>query len=782
MKNLSFRHAASPTAMVFGLAMAALATPAMASDAAADAADATTQSAGVEDDLHNRQTATDGTILVSAGGLRELDLLAGTSVLEAREIQRDAINGQIGDLLSKLPGVSSTSFAPGASRPVLRGQQGERVRVLIDGLGTLDVSNTSPDHAVTIEPITLERIEVLRGPAVLLYGSQAIGGAVNAIDKRIPTRMPEEDFHFDGFAGIDSASFMRTAAGSLDVGLTSNLVLHVDGSWRKADDMRIGGFQIARGLRGELLEEAAEEEAKGDFEEAAELREIANRRGRVPNSDVESWTANAGLGLILGQSTFGVAVGYYETDYGVIKRPGLKHDHGHGGHGHGGHGHSHGGHGHGHGGHSHGGHGHGGHSHGDGDDEIVRIGLQQFRTDLKGDIYLGGGAFERLRLRAGYSDYTHTEFEGGEIGTVFDSKSIEARAELVQNTGGILRGVTGLQFMHRDFDAEGAEAYVPRNLTDQFAVFTLQEYGNGPFQLEASARAEFTKVRSPGAMGHGHGHEHGHGHGHGHGHDHHDDGPFDRSFQTFSGAVGLVYQGIEGVRMGLNASRVERAPSAEELLSDGPHFATQAFEIGDRDLRVERAWGLEAYARGKIGAGTFSVAAFRQWFDNYIFLTETGDMDDGLPVFRYRQSDANFWGAEAELSYPLIDTGSYRLLTDLRASYVEADLANGENVPRIPPLQLLGALEAQTDSFDLRGEVQWFGKQDRVAPFETETDSFALVNAMIAWRPFEANRNVTVLLAADNIFDVVGRRHASFTKDFIPLMGRNFRASVRMSF
>ena len=342
MKNLSFRHAASPTAMVFGLAMAALASPAMASDAAADAADATTQSAGVEDDLHNRQTATDGTILVSAGGLRELDLLAGTSVLEAREIQRDAINGQIGDLLSKLPGVSSTSFAPGASRPVLRGQQGERVRVLIDGLGTLDVSNTSPDHAVTIEPITLERIEVLRGPAVLLYGSQAIGGAVNAIDKRIPTRMPEEDFHFDGFAGIDSASFMRTAAGSLDVGLTSNLVLHVDGSWRKADDMRIGGFQIARGLRGELLEEAAEEEAKGDFEEAAELREIANRRGRVPNSDVESWTANAGLGLILGQSTFGVAVGYYETDYGVIKRPGLKHDHGHGGHGHGGHGHGHG--------------------------------------------------------------------------------------------------------------------------------------------------------------------------------------------------------------------------------------------------------------------------------------------------------------------------------------------------------------------------------------------------------------------------------------------------------
>lgn len=726
MKTLSLRHAASPAALVLSLALAA--TPVLAANAAdTAAADDAAQAPQVEDDVHNRQTARDGSIIVSAAGVREFDLLAGTSVLEMREIQREAVNGQIGDLLAKLPGVSSTSFAPGSSRPVLRGQQGERVRVLVDGLGTMDVSNTSVDHAVTIEPITLERVEVLRGPAVLLYGSQAIGGAVNVIDKRIPTRMPDEDFHLDALAGIDSASDMRNAAASLDVGLTNNLVLHVDGSWRKSGDLRIGGFQVAPGLRAELLEEAAEKDALGEPEEAAEFREAADQRDFVPNSDVESWTVNAGLGLILGQSTFGFAVGYYNTDYGVIKRPGLKEEKEEGA------------------------------EEEEEGDETVRIGLEQFRADLKGDIFLGDGAIERLKLRVGYSDYTHTEFEGGEVGTVFDSKSIEARAELVQNAAGVLRGATGVQFMHRDFDAEGAEAYVPANLTDQFAIFTLQEYGNGPFQLEASARAEFTSVTSQPVA-------------------------FDRSFETFSGALGLVYQGVEGVRMGINASRVERAPSAEELLSDGPHFATQAFEIGDRDLRVERAWGIEAFARGKVGAGTFSLAAYRQWFDNYIFLAETDQEEDGLPVFLYRQSDANFWGAEAELNYPLIDTGSYRLMTDLRASYVEADLTNGENVPRIPPLSLLGALEAQTDQFDLRGEVQWFAKQDRVAAFESETDSFALVNAMVAWRPFAENRNVTLLVAADNIFDVVGRRHASFTKDFIPLMGRNFRASVRMSF
>lgn len=733
MNNRKIRLATSRLALATVLGLAVTATPALADgDASEVQAQSSAQQPEVDDDVHNRQSDTAGNIIVSASGLRELDVLAGTSVLEIREIQRDAVTGQIGELLTKIPGVSATSFAPGSSRPILRGQQGERVRVLVDGVGTADVSNTSVDHATTIEPITVERIEVLRGPAVLLYGSQAIGGAVNVIDKRIPTRMPDEDFHLDAFGGVDSATNLRTGAASLDVGIGSNLVFHVDGSWRKTGNADIGGFQLSRELREELLEEAAEKDGKGEPEEAEEFREAAAQRGFIPNSDMESWTLNAGLGLILGESTFGAAVGWYDTNYGVIKRPGLKHEHGG--------------------------------EEGEAEEkeekkeENVRIDLQQFRADFKGDVYLGEGTFERLKLRVGYSDYTHTEFEGlGEVGTVFDATSVEARAELVQNTGGSLRGSTGLQYLHRDFFAVGEEAYVPPNLTDQVAIFTLQEYGTGPFQIEAAARGEFTTVKAQ-TLG------------------------IERDFETFSGALGLVYEGVEGVRIGINGSRVERAPSAEELFSDGPHIATQAFEIGDADLRTERAWGLEAYARGQLGAGTFNLTAYRQWFDNYIFLEETGLEEDDLPVFQYLQQDADFWGVEAELNYPLVDTEGFRLLTDLRASYVEAELADGTAVPRIPPLSLLGALEAQTDAFDVRGEVKWFGEQDRVTAFETPTDSFTLVNALIAWRPFAENRNVTVQLAADNIFDVNGRRHASFTKDFVPLIGRNFRASVRLSF
>ncbi len=730
MKTLTSRIALA-SALSIGLA----ASPAFAENGAADEQQQGSETGSseerVEDDLHTRQVDYQGNIIVSAEGLRQLDILAGTSVLEANEIQRN-LNGQIGEVLTKLPGVSASGFAPGASRPVLRGFQGERVRVLVDGLGTADVSNTSVDHATTIDPLTAERIEVLRGPAVLLYGSQAIGGAVNVIDKRIPTRIPDEKIHFDALAAVDTATNLRSGGASVDLPIGSNFVFHVDGSWRETEDLEIAGFQISDELRAEILEEAAEEEAEGELEEAAEFREAADQRGFVPNSASEAWTVNAGFGVILGESTFGASIGWYDTNYGVPGRPGTEHAHGEEGE-------------------------EGEEEEEEEGEEIVTIDLEQFRADFKADIALGDRFFSKLKARVGYSDYTHTELEGEEVGTVFDSESIEARVELVQQQAGPWRGSTGIQYLHRDFFAEGAEAYVPPNLTDQFAIFTLQEFGAGPFQLEAAARFETTDVEAP-PIG------------------------IQRDFQTFSGALGFIYEGDNALRAGINVSRAERAPSAEELFSDGPHIATQAFEIGDPNLETESAWGVEGFVRGQVAGATFSLAVFNQWFDDYIYLTETGNEEDGLPVFVYLQQDADYFGFEGEVSFPLFDTGTFGLIADLRASYVEAELGDGTAVPRIPPLSLLGALEAQSSAFDIRGEVQWFAAQEEVAAFETATDDFAFVNFLVAWRPLPNNENVTVQLAADNVFDVSGRRHASFTKDFVPLAGRNFKASVRLSF
>lgn len=666
--------------------------------------------------------------MVSAHGLKQLDLLAGTSVLTGDELQRNQ-SGQIGEVLAKLPGVSASGFAPGASRPILRGFSGERVRVLIDGLGTIDASNTSDDHGVTIDPLTAERIEVLRGPAVLLYGSQAIGGAVNVIDKRIPRRVPTEPLHIDGLASFDSVNDQVQLGGSVDAPLGGGFVFHADGSWRDSGDLSIPGYVVSAPLRADLLADAAEEESEGHADEAAELREVAGQQHVLPNSAATSWTASTGIAFFAGESTLGASASWYDSRYGVPERPGAGHAHEEG-------------------------------EGGEAEEEEhgpVSIDMHQFRADLRGELALGDGFLDRLVTRVGYSDYTHTEFEGDEVGTVFDVSGIEARAEFVQRPMGALTGSFGVQYYFRDFDAIGAEAFVAPNRTDQFGIFTLQEFGVGPIEIEAGGRFERTSVRAP-SLG------------------------LDRDFSAFSGAIGLGYNLADNLRAGVNFSRAQRAPSGEELFANGPHVATQAFEIGDPDLKMERAWGVEGYLRGRLGPADVSLAVYRNWFDDYIYLAQTGEEEDGLPVFAFLQGGADHFGVEGEISLPLYSQDGFTLRTDLRGDYTRAELDDGTPLPRIPPLSLLGALEAQTDAIDARVEVEWFAAQDRVAPFETPSEDFAFVNASLAWKPVRGNNSVTLLAQADNIFDVEGRRHASLTKDFVPLPGRNFKLSARFSF
>lgn len=711
-------HIAIATALAFSLSAA----PAFAEDNSED---------GVGQDPHDR-----GEILVSAEALKDLDFIAGQDVLDQGDIQRD-IDGQLGEVLAKVPGVSATSFAPGASRPILRGQDGERVRILIDGLGTADVGNTSADHATTIDPLTVERIEVLRGPTALLFGSQAIGGVVNVIDRRIPVAVPENGLYVEGLTAFDTASDLRSGGVSLDAALSDQFVVHIDGSYRETDDLEIPGFQLSDDLRADLLGDAAEEEEEGEFEEAEELREAANQRGFIPNSATQTWTASGGATLFQGDSSFGASISYYDTDYGLVSNPEGGHHHGEEEEGE-----------------------EGGEEEEEEGEETVSIGLEQLRLDWRADIALGDGFFSRLKLRGGYSDYTHTEFEGVEVGTVFDTETVEMRAELIQSGGGVI----GAQFNSRDFEAVGEEAFVAPNETTQFALFSVQEYDLGGVELEAAGRYENVSVES-------------------------DSFGVDRTFNLFSGAVSAVLGGNGDARYGVTLSRSERAPAGEELFANGPHIATQTFEIGDPNLDSESATGVEAFLRADSGGFTFNASVYYQSFSDYIYLSPTDREEGELPVFEFLQSDADFFGFEAALIAPLVEKDEFTLTADLRASYVDGSLdddvgvtdGNG-NVPRIPPVSLLGALDAEMGQFELRGEVEWYGAQNDIAAFETETDGFTFVNLYASWRPIADNRNVVVQLAGENLFATTGRRHTSFTKEFVPLAGRNIRASVRFGF
>jgi iron complex outermembrane receptor protein len=652
-------------------------------------------------------------IIVTAPFERDrADVLSGTSVVAGTELTRD-LRPTIGDTLAHQPGVSATSFGPNASRPILRGFQGERVRVLTDGIGSIDVSNTSVDHAVVINQLTADRIEVLRGPAALLFGSSAIGGVVNVIDSRIPRRVPDEVVHIDGLATYASAADERSASGTVDVPVAGKLVFHVDGSYSKTGDLSTGGFSLSPAVRLQAL-------ASPD----SGIRALAALRDTLANSAARTWDVGAGAALITDGGNLGFNVSHYNSLYGVPPRYSLDPAV---------------------------------------DAELIRLKVAQTRVDGRAEINVGGALLDKIRFRGSFADYKHSEIDPtGAIGTTFLNKGWEGRLELVQAKHGAWQGASGAQVAIRDFNVIGDEAFVPKNTTNQTGLFTLQSFDLGPFKAELGARYEHTRIEADASTAIG-------------------SPAYLRSFDAFSGSLGASYALIPALKIGLSGSHTERAPGAEELFANGPHAGTQAFEIGGPNFVKETSNGVEVTLRGAGDGYSFSLAAYHNWFDNYIYEVETGAVRNGLPVFQSFQAPARYFGVEGEASVKLAQIGDYALNIDGVGDYTRGTVTGRGPVPRIPPLRFLGGLEAQSDKIDARGEIEWTADQNRVAAFETPTKGYTMVNASLAWHPRGKGDRASIVLSANNIFDVEARRHASFLKDFAPLSGRDIRVSARFA-
>lgn len=676
-----------------------------------------------------------GDIIITAPVLTsERDVLQGTSVVTGEELTRD-IRSTVGETLARQPGVSATSFGPNASRPILRGFQGERVRVLTDGIGSIDVSNTSVDHAVIIDPLLAERIEVLRGPSALLFGSSAVGGVVNVIDTRIPRRIPENGFRVDGRAAYGSAADERSGGVAGDVALGDKFVLHADGSYLKTGDLRIGrGYLLSPAARAAALSQVGR--PQDPDEDPIDFAASANLRGRIPNTAAETWTAGVGASLITDTGMLGISYGHYDSLYGVPIRYATEIGQ---------------------------------------EQEAPRLDVVQNRVDLRAEVQTGGGFLDRIRLRAGHADYRHFELEpDGEVGTAFYNKGTEARLELVQARRGGWQGASGVQYFNRTFQAIGDEAFIPKAETNQIGLFTLQQFDLGGVKAEGGLRYELTDHATRVVAG---------------------DTRFfsgKRNFETLSGSLGASVEIAPDVRLGINGSRTARAPSAEELFANGPHAGTQAYELGNPNFRTEKSWGLEATLHAHGDGFSFDASAYHSWFSNYIFENQTeqavceaaaapSGRDVDLPCFAYAQADARYYGFEADASLRLAQIGSYAINADVLGDYVRATVTGSGPVPRIPPLRLLGGIEAQGPKLTARAEVEHAFSQDRVAAFETPTDGYTLVNASLSFKPFENDRTI-LMLSANNIFDQLARRHPSVLKDFAPLSGRDLRATVRFGF
>ena len=674
-------------------------------------------------DPHGKAHANDDGIVVVGHPPVDFNLLNSTSTLEGDKLDV-SLRGQLGETLASLPGVSATSFTPGASRPVLRGFDGDRIRVLTDGIGAIDASSVSADHAVVFDALTVDHIDVLHGPAVLLFGGQAIGGAVNALDKRIPRSVPD-GIKLDVLGSYGSAANERAASGAAQFRLGDRWAASVDASRRKSDDLKVPGLVNSPSLRADLLDEAAEYRADGEPAEAEEYEELANLTGKVPNTAARSTTFGAGLAFIDAGGNLGISVQRQDMRYGLPTRPGAgHHDHGGGG------------------------------DHGE---ELVSIDLGQTRVDLRGAVELGEGLFDSIQVRGAFGDYQHIEFEGDEVGTTFTGRGFEARADLVQNTKGGWRGRSGVQYFTRNLSIVGAEAFAPTNDVTRFGVFTLQSFRFGPFEIEGAGRYERATVRAS-SVG------------------------FQQTYDLWSGAAGASWRFAPGWKLGASYIRGARAPAPEELLSDGLHVATQAYEVGDASFRPETSNGGEVFLRYDGGRYNLSITGYLTDFGSFIAALPTGAEEDDFPVFQYAQDPARFQGFEASASAKVLDWTDGGLTLDAQADYTHAELKGIGPVPRIPPLRLRGGAEFEFGPLHFRGEVEWNDKQDRVASFEAPVDGFTLVNVSAVWHPMGYEGPLTVSLAANNLFNVSARRAASFTRDFVPLAGRDVRVTAKLSF
>ena len=659
------------------------------------------------------------------------ELAQPVDVLYGEALDRKRGN-TLGETLDGQLGVSSADFGPGIGRPVIRGQGGPRVLMLENGIASMDASSVSGDHAVAIDPSHAEQIEIIKGPATLIYGSAASAGVINVVNGRLPREV------IPGLHGSVDLNWRDNAhqrAGALD--LTAGFdeyVLRFDLSGRMADDLDIPGYA-----------EADHDEAE---HEAGEHEEEEEREGLLGNSSVETSSGSVTAAWLRPERILAVTVSRLRNNYGVP------------GHGH------------------HEEHEeeeeeeHAEEEHGD-----VRILLQQQRLDANGEWFDPWRGIERLRARFGVNDYEHTELEGSEVGTVFDNRELEARIELTHAPLADWRGVFGLQLNDRDFEAIGDEAFVPPVESRSAGLFLVEERSLGAHRLELGARIEHVRHQAasnpdtdftPLSLSAGFVYRLNE--------QHHLRLTASRS-QRAPASEELYSYGphlaTNSFERGLNSLDVETANNLELGLDRHQgawRWRLNLFlnQVQDYIYQSEVDQG-----RNADGSGNGIADGSADRVDEEGQLVAEGE----LLLVDYRQDDARLYGLEAETRY-LFSSGPRPWQLRLYGDTVRGQIDGGPNLPRITPTRLGVGFSG--------GYGRWYGgvdlsqilDQNRISPLETETPGYTLLSADIEYN-LPGRWPTSLYLRGRNLLDEDARRHTSFLKDVAPLPGASVLLGLR---
>lgn len=661
-------------------------------------------------------------VIVTASGREQtgFETFQAVTTLDLVRLVETA-GGSLGEALERESGVAKRSFGPGSSRPVIRGFDGDRVLVLADGVRTGSLSSQSGDHGEAISTLGLERVEVVKGPATLLYGSNAIGGVVNTISRHHEIHQHPHP-GFSGFLTGIGGSANATGGGGAGIELGHGpWLLWKEGTGHRSGDYRtplgrvensrseLAGAQagLARfGRRGFFSFGYRMEYARYGIPFAGELHEH--------DHDAED---DRTYGLFGARSAFGLA---------------------------------------------------GAEAQGNGEEhEEVLVDFRSVRHNARFSAgYREAPHFlENFRLTLDFSNYRHQEIETEQgvesIGTTFDNRQFVYRGVFEQRRGERLSGSFGFWGMWRDYDVTGEEALAPPVRQNAIAAFLLQEVAAGRgVRFQFGGRVEHNRYRvRQGSLP-------------------------DRSFTGFSGAAGIHVPVWEGGAFVANYTHAHRAPALEELYNFGPHIGNLAFEIGNSDLASERSNGVDVSLRHRDRRIRFEGNLFAYRVGNFVFLAPTGEIEDGLMEAEFLQGNSRFLGGEVNFDLQLarslwllagMDAVDAQLTRAVTSSATGVTTASGTPLPRIPPVRGRIGVEARFGGLSVRPEVVIAGAQESLFHGETRTPGYAVVNLRGSYTIAQAHLLHVFSVNAFNLGDRLYRNHLSFIKDRAPEIGRGVR-------
>lgn len=698
------------------------------------------ETAAVDFELSLSPIREEVTVTASAavGAEATLRTFNAVSTVDSFAIARDAPNS-IGEALEDEPGIANRSFGPGASRPVIRGFGGDRVLIIEDGLPTGDLSAASDHHGMTIDPNSAERIEIVRGPATLLYGSGVVGGLINIITPHAAYRnllTPPESYGETLIDGTRAQLGADTGSANRQAGAYANLQ-HAQGNllyWGSGAQRRTGDYDTPE--------------------------------GPVFNTAAELTNARTGLGYFGDRTFASLSLTFEDSRFGLPFED-MFHSHGS----------------------EEDAHGHDEEEEaGGGDDTTIDLTSQRRvgRFDL-GLRNLNNAFLQGVRTGFHVIDVTddHVDTVGGvdNVDSRISNRTYIKRTLFYQRQLGRFTGRFGTELKYRDFDVTGTEALAPRTDQSTISAFGYEEVSFGRYRLQFAGRAERNDYKTAGRVplpgGDDADDDHGHDHGHDGGNEDHLEppDPRDRQFLGVSASVGLHADLGAATALVANLMQSHRVPALQELYNFGPHLGN--FEVGNPDLEAETTLGLDLSLRRQSGRVGTDLNVYVYDIENFIFGDHTTEVVNNLRVLDIIQDDSRFIGFDAR--------GSVRLggqaWASLGIGYVNATLTStNEAVPRIPPLRATLSVDIPYGAFTVSPELMFAARQGRVFRDETTTPGYAVLNldASYIW-PRQHLAHV-LSFTGYNLTNALFRNHMSFIKDLAPEIGRGVKVGYSLRF